>query len=139
MTGGGVDSDRGQHTRFATLIVVGLISAALIAYEIVLMRRLLIESWHHFGYLVISTALLGFGASGTFLAVIERWVRARPRETMFLLAAGLGIALIAMPRLAALLPVTADQLIRRAVGQLGQEPRSPGRLAGVGQLEGTAA
>ncbi len=107
MTGGGVDSGRGQPSTFATLMVVGLVSAALIAYEIVLMRRLLIESWHHFGYLVISTALLGFGASGTFLAVIERRVRARPRAVMFSLATGLGLALIVMPRLASLLPVTA--------------------------------
>ena len=107
MRGPAVDSDRGQHTTFAILVTVALISAALIAYEIVLMRRLLIESWHHFGYLVISTALLGFGASGTFLAVIERRVRARPRETMFWLTVGMAAALLVMPRLASRLPVTA--------------------------------
>ncbi|MFQ5805790.1 MAG: spermidine synthase [Phycisphaerae bacterium] len=92
---------------FATLVAVALISAALIAYEIVLMRRLLIESWHHFGYLVISAALLGFGASGTFLALIERRVRARPGRTMLRCAFALAAALLVMPRLATLLPVTA--------------------------------
>ncbi|MBU0638379.1 MAG: hypothetical protein KKB50_05895, partial [Planctomycetes bacterium] len=107
MTGAGVDSAGERHITFATLIAVALVSAALLAYEIVLMRRLLIESWHHFGYLVISTALLGFGASGTFLAVIERRVRTRPRGTMFWLAVGLAITLVVMPRVASLLPVAA--------------------------------
>jgi spermidine synthase len=107
MRGVDVDSGREQPVSFATLLTVALISAALIAYEIVLMRRLLLESWHHFGYLVISVALLGFGASGTFLAVIEQRVRARPRETMFWLAAGLATGLVVMPRVASLLPVTA--------------------------------
>lgn len=46
---------------------VFLLSAAVIALELSLMRCLSVSSWHHFNYLVISTALLGFGASGTFL------------------------------------------------------------------------
>ncbi len=107
MKGAAVDPREHRRITFATLIAVALISAALIAYEIVLMRRLLIESWHHFGYLVISTALLGFGASGTFLALIEQRVRARPRGTMLWLTVGLALALLVMPRLATLLPVTA--------------------------------
>jgi len=101
------DPDQNRRTPSATLIAVALISAALIAYEIVLMRRLLLESWHHFGYLVISTALLGFGASGTLLALIERRVRRRPERTMFRLAVALALALLAMPRLATLPPITA--------------------------------
>ena len=28
--------------------------------------------WHHFAYMIISLALLGFGASGTFLALAHR-------------------------------------------------------------------
>jgi hypothetical protein len=88
-------------------VAVALVSAALIAYEIVLMRRLLLEHWHHFGYLVISVALLGFGASGSLLALCARAVRARPERVLFGLAVGLAVALVAMPRLAALLPVSA--------------------------------
>ena len=44
-----------------------LISAAVIVFQIGLMRSLSIAKYHHFSYLVISIALLGFGASGTFL------------------------------------------------------------------------
>jgi spermidine synthase len=107
MRGPAANPDENRRSPFVTLTAVALISAALIAYEIVLMRRLLIESWHHFGYLVISTALLGFGASGTFLALIERRVRLRPQRTMFRLAIALALALLVMPRLATLLPITA--------------------------------
>jgi hypothetical protein len=92
--------------RVHTLIAVAAVSAALIAYEIVLMRRLVVEHWHHFAYLVISMALLGFGVSGTLLSLLERRVRRRPEAVMFWLAVSLLAALIATPRAAALLPVT---------------------------------
>src|SRR5262249_9006408 len=49
-----------------------LISAAVLADEVVLVRAFAIGQWHHFAYMVISIALLGFGASGTLLAALER-------------------------------------------------------------------
>lgn len=52
-----------------------LISAAVIVYQIGLMRSLSIAKYHHFSYLVISIALLGFGASGTFLTFASIWLR----------------------------------------------------------------
>ncbi|MEX2435339.1 MAG: hypothetical protein WD735_01560, partial [Balneolaceae bacterium] len=45
------------------------VSVAIIALQLVIMRALSITHYYHFSYLVISTALLGFGASGTFLAL----------------------------------------------------------------------
>ncbi len=58
-------------------ISVALISATALAYEVLLTRLFSIVQWHHFAYMVISIALLGFGASGTFLALkaglIERF------------------------------------------------------------------
>jgi len=41
------------------------------------MRCLAIVQWHHFSYLVISTALLGFGASGTLLTFVGARLRRR--------------------------------------------------------------
>jgi len=102
------NAGRREPTLRAELLAVALVSAALLACEIVLMRRLLIERWHHFGYLVISVALLGFGASGTLLAVIERRVRAQPGQTLRWSAAALAPALLLLPRLAALLPARAQ-------------------------------
>src|SRR5215469_10937295 len=52
--------------------VLFLISAAVLADEVVLVRAFSIGLWHHFAYMVISIALLGFGASGTLLAVLAR-------------------------------------------------------------------
>jgi hypothetical protein len=45
------------------------VSIAVIALQLMLMRALSVSHYYHFSYLVISTALLGFGASGTFLAL----------------------------------------------------------------------
>jgi len=86
---------------------VAAVSAALIAYEILLMQRMLIERWHHFGYLVISAALLGFGASGPLLALVSRRVRAPRSSALPVLAVTLALALLLMPRLASLFPVAA--------------------------------
>lgn len=57
------------------LVSVALISAALLAYEICLMQLFAVIHFHHFAYMVISLALLGYGASGSFLAVGEHWLR----------------------------------------------------------------
>ena len=54
-----------------------LVSAAAIGYEILLMRVLSIVQWHHFAYMIISLALLGYGASGTFIALCREWLMQR--------------------------------------------------------------
>ena len=53
------------------------VSAAAIGYEILLMRVLSIVQWHHFAYMIISLALLGYGASGTFIALNRHWLTQR--------------------------------------------------------------
>ncbi|TES86154.1 SAM-dependent methyltransferase [Candidatus Aerophobetes bacterium] len=54
-----------------------LISFSILSYEILLMRIFSITSWSHFAYMVISVALLGFGASGTFIALFRMRLRRR--------------------------------------------------------------
>jgi hypothetical protein len=69
---------------FATLLV----SAGAIGYELLLMRVLSIVQWHHFAYMIISLALLGYGASGTAIALLRH--RLEPHfETAFAASAGL--------------------------------------------------
>lgn len=58
--------------RAGRLLPVGLISAATLAHEVLLMRLFSIIQWHQFAYMIISIALLGFGASGTFVALARR-------------------------------------------------------------------
>jgi hypothetical protein len=60
---------------------LGLISAAAIGYEILLMRLYSIVLWHNFAYMIISVALLGYSASGVYLAfrisgITERYIYA---------------------------------------------------------------
>ena len=55
-------------------VSVFLISSSLIAYEIALVRLLSIAQWHHFAYMIISLALLGFGASGSALVITQHWL-----------------------------------------------------------------
>jgi spermidine synthase len=49
-------------------IAIALMSAAVLAYEVLLMALFSLIQWHHFAYLVVSIALLGFGVSGSLLA-----------------------------------------------------------------------
>ena len=53
----------GRVPRFTIMLV----SALALGYEILLMRLFSIIQYHHFAYMIISLALLGYGASGTFL------------------------------------------------------------------------
>ncbi len=60
----------------APLISVALLSVTVLAYEILLMRLFSIIQWHHFAYMVISLALLGYGVSGTVVTLLrERLLR----------------------------------------------------------------
>ncbi len=56
------------------LIYVGLflLSAASLAFEINLSRIFSVAQFYHFAFMVISLALLGYGASGTFLSLLPR-------------------------------------------------------------------
>ena len=57
-----------HYNRWSALSIF-LVSVAIISLQLVIMRSLSVAHYYHFSYLVISTALLGFGASGTFLAL----------------------------------------------------------------------
>ena len=74
-------------THFSVFLAVALLSAAVIGYEILLTRLFSIIQWHHFAYMVISMALLGFGAAGTFVALARAWL-----ERHFTAAFGAGAA-----------------------------------------------
>ncbi len=59
---------------------LALLSATALSYEVLLMRLFSIIQWHHFAYLVIGLALLGYGFSGSLLWVFgERTIRRYPQ------------------------------------------------------------
>ena len=57
------------------LFSLGLVSGAALGYQVVLLRVCAIIQWHHLAYMVIGLALLGYGASGTALALASATVR----------------------------------------------------------------
>ncbi len=74
---------------------VALASAALIALQVALMQALAQTQGHHFAFVVISLALLGFGSSGTLLALTRSWSLRHADRVLpaSLLAAALGCLL----------------------------------------------
>lgn len=56
---------------------LGLLSAAIISFQLVLMEILSYVQWYHFAYMVISIGLLGFGAAGTALSLFRSKLMAK--------------------------------------------------------------
>jgi hypothetical protein len=52
---------------------VGLIAGAVIALQIGIMRIFSVGSWAHFGSLVVSLAMLGFGLTSAIMCVTTQW------------------------------------------------------------------
>ena len=90
--------------------LLAAVSAAILAYEVALMRALSVAQWHHFAYMVVSTALLGFGASGALLSVCGRWLRERFEASMTVFAAAFAITIPASFALAQDVPFDIFQL-----------------------------
>jgi len=88
-----------------------LVSAAAIAYEILLMRMLSIVQWHHFAYMIISLALLGYGVSGTFIALSKRWLQPRFELAFSTSALLFSVAMVACFVLGQRVPFNALEIV----------------------------
>ena len=93
------------------LAAIALLSAGAIAYELLLTRLFAITLWHHFAYMVISLALLGYGASGTFLVFAGRFLLPRFGLSFAGLAAAFGVTAIGCYGLAWRLPFNPLEVI----------------------------
>src|SRR5690606_24740981 len=93
------------------LAAIGLISAAILAYEVLLARLFSIIQWYHFAYMVISVALLGYGASGTFIALARERLTPRPLSAFAIFAASFGIGAVACFALAQRLPFNPLEIV----------------------------
>ena len=69
-------------------------SISVLAYEILLMRLLSIGQWHHFAYMAISLALLGFGAAGSMLFILYNRIREQVDAVLPILS---GLTSISFP------------------------------------------
>src|SRR5512134_4138223 len=66
------------HGSARVLLPVFLLSAAALAYEIFLIRLLSFRFWPHFVPLIVSQAMLGFGAAGVALHLFRRRIEPAP-------------------------------------------------------------
>lgn len=72
---------------------IGLLSAAIIAFQLALMQLLSIVQWYHFAYMVISVALLGFGTAGTVLALSGKRLLTHLCSSLYWLMTGAGVSM----------------------------------------------
>ncbi|MDN3669817.1 hypothetical protein QWY93_10825 [Echinicola jeungdonensis] len=81
---------------FMLLFSLGLLSAAIIAFQLVLMQLLSITQWYHFAFMIISVALLGFGAAGTILALFRKKLLQKKEKytPILMLLCGLFMAIV---------------------------------------------
>ena len=89
---------------------MALLSAATLAYEVLLVRVFAIEQFHHFAYMAVGVAMLGFGAAGTLVAIAGR-IPARTASRWFPMSAtAAAFALIASPALTHTISVDSTQI-----------------------------
>ncbi len=81
-----------------------LLSAATLTFEITLSRLFSVAQFYHFAFMIVSVALLGFGASGTALTLSPRLARADPHRSLSRLALATALAILAAYLLTNLLP-----------------------------------
>lgn len=93
------------------LAAVALISAAILAYEVLLARLFSIIQWYHFAYMVISIALLGYGASGTFVALARDRLTPWAGRAFSVFAALFGVSAVGCFALAQRLPFNALEIV----------------------------
>jgi len=93
------------------LAAVALISASVLALELALMRTLSISRWHHFAYLVVGLALLGFGASGTWLALLSSRMLLRFSTWCRTLTLALALSMTITYRLAETFPLDMKYIL----------------------------
>ncbi len=75
-------------------LAVFLVSGSILALELSLTRLLSIAYWYHFAYLIVSLALLGYGASGSFLHLARRAIERRPARALTAFALLLAVTCV---------------------------------------------
>jgi hypothetical protein len=97
-------------SRIRRPLAVLALSGGTLAYEVLLVRAFAIEQFHHFAYLAVGVAMLGFGASGTALAVLRARRPIRPDHWLAAAALATPAALLAVPAATDLVPIDPTRL-----------------------------
>ena len=90
---------------------IALVSATALAYEVLLMRLFSIIQWHHFAYMMISLALLGYGVSGAFLMLLQRPLLQRFASSYIINLALFGSTAVGCFLFAQHIPFNAEEML----------------------------
>jgi hypothetical protein len=71
-----------------------LLSAATLTFEITLTRIFSIAQFYHFAFMIVSLALLGLGASGTFLTLFPKLKEHDPIRVLPILSWGFALSVV---------------------------------------------
>jgi hypothetical protein len=71
-----------------------LLSSATLAFEINLTRLFSVAQFYHFAFMIVSIALLGYGASGTALAIFPGFQHGTPAQSLAWLSLGTGLSML---------------------------------------------
>lgn len=104
------DPRHASHAR-PPLFAIALVSATALAYEVLLIRLFSIIQWHHFAYMIISLALLGYAASGSFLAFFQARLLARYPAAFLANLALFGVSLTPCFLLAQTISFNPEELL----------------------------
>ncbi len=77
-----------------TYVGLFLLSAATLTFEVNLTRIFSVAQFYHFAFMIVSLALLGFGASGTFLTIFPSLKERDSARTLGLLSWGFAFTAI---------------------------------------------
>jgi hypothetical protein len=78
-----------------TYLGVFLLSMAILSLEITLTRIFSLAQWYHFAFMAVSIALLGFGASGSFLSLFPNLIKRDLNKRLAGLSALLALGILA--------------------------------------------
>ena len=93
------------------LSVIFTLSAAALAYEVLLVRLFSIIHWHHFAFMVISIALLGYGVSGSMITIFQRGLLHRYNSVLIINTIMFGLSAIVCFIVVQRLPFNALEIL----------------------------
>jgi hypothetical protein len=125
-------SDPVNKPSLSLLTGLFLLSAAVLTLELLESRIFAFVLWHHFGFMVISIAMLGLAAAGSALAARSGFFLARPRMVLEASALGFVLTLILGHALAARLPLSLDWTLLPGMPVLYLLSFLPFAFAGMG-------
>src|SRR5918996_4235281 len=103
------------HFRKSFYLSIFLIAASTLLLEISLSKIFSVIYYHHFAFLIISTALFGYGLSGVFLS-ISKWVKkTSPDQLLYLSTVLFALTTVLSYRLILLIPLQYETLLLEGI------------------------